>query len=117
MKQKIIDSIKEDWRIQTCQFEYWSHLKWNFVLWHLVLFIGSLLSCFLSRFCGLASIPCMISWDYFVLIDKKRLIYKDEYRPQKYEIIGTIWATLVTTIVIVGLIVSWSGEGGVCPIL
>ena len=113
MKQKIIDSIKEDWRIQTCQFEYLSHLKLNFVLWHLVLFIGLLLSCFLLRYCGLASVSCMISWDYFVLVDKKRRIYKDEYRPQKYEISGTIWVTLVSSVVIVGLIVSWSDRGGV----
>lgn len=34
MKQRIVDSIKEDWCIQTCQFEYWSHIKKSFIVWH-----------------------------------------------------------------------------------
>jgi len=108
MKQRIVDSIKEDWCIQTCQFEYWSHIKKSFIVWHLAAFIGSLLLCFFARYLGLLSVPCLISWDYLALFDKKYRIYKDGYRPQRYEYIGTIWATLVACSVIIGLIIAWT---------
>ena len=106
MKQRIIDLIKEDWLIQTCQFEYMSHLKRGFVLWHLAVFTGTLLSCFFLRYLGLLSVPCMLSWNYFVLFDKKRRIFKDDYGLKRYEFIGTVWASLVVSVVIVGLIMS-----------
>ena len=108
MKQEVIDVVKEDWRIQTCQFEYLPHLKLGFVMWHLVVFIGALLLCYFSPHLGLLSIPCVISWNYFVLLDKKRRVFKGNYRLKRYEFIGTIWASIVISAVIVGLIVSWS---------
>ena len=107
MKQRIIDAIKEDWRIQTCQFEYLPHLKLGFVIWHVAVFIGMLLLCCFLTHLGLLSVPCVISWDYFVLLDKKHRVFKDDYRLKKYEFIGTIWASIVICTVIVGLIVSW----------
>ena len=105
MKQTICDSIKEGWRIQTCQFEYWPHLKVQYVLWHLVLFVGSLLACMYCRFLGLIGVLCVISLAFLVLFDKRRRIFKDEYKLQAYELIGTVWATLVSIVVIVGLTV------------
>lgn len=105
MKQTICDFIKEGWRIQTCQFEYWPHLKARYALWHLVLFVGSLLACLYCRFLCLVGVLCVISLDFLVLFDKKRRIFKDDYKIQTYEFIGTIWATLVSCVVIVGLIV------------
>ena len=108
MKQKIIDAIKEDWRIQTCQFEYLPHLKFGFAMWHVAVFTGTLLLCFFLPSLGLLSVPSVISWDYFVLFDKKHRMFKDDYRLKRYEFIGTIWASIVISAVIVGLIISWS---------
>ena len=108
MKQRIVDTIKEDWRVQTCQFEYLSHLKLGFVMWHVAVFIGMLLLCYFLTPLGLLSVPCVISWDYFVLVDKKRHVFKDDYKLQRYEFIGTIWASIVISAVIIGLIASWS---------
>ena len=108
MKQKNIDAIKEDWRIQTCQFEYLPHLKFGFVMWHVAVFTGTLLLCFFLPSLGLLSVPSVISWDYFVLFDKKRRVFKDDYRLKRYEFIGTIWTSIVISTVIVGLIISWS---------
>ena len=108
MKQKNIDAIKEDWRIQTCQFEYLPHLKFGFVMWHVAVFTGTLPLCFFLPSLGLLSVPSVISWDYFVLFDKKRRVFKDDYRLKRYEFIGTIWTSIVISTVIVGLIISWS---------
>lgn len=108
MNQRIINAIKEDWRIQTGQFEYLPHLKFRFAMWHLVVFVGTLLSCFILPCLGLLSVPCVISWNYFVLFDKRRHAFKDDYRLKRYELIGTIWASFVVAAVIVGLILSWS---------
>lgn len=106
MKRGIIDSIKDDWLGLTCQFEYWSHLKGAFVSWHLIAFIASLLATPFSAFFGAGCVLCLVSWNYFVLFDKNRRIYKDGYLPKRYEIIGTIWATIVLGIVIVGFLFS-----------
>ena len=108
MKHRIVELIKEDWRIQTCQFEYLPHLKLGFVMWHVAVFTGTLLSCYFLPSFGLLSVPCVVSWDYFILFDKKHRVFKDGYRLKRYEIIGTIWASIVICAVIVGLIVSWS---------
>ena len=108
MKCGIVNLIKEDWHILTCQFEYWSHLRENFIRWHVMAFVGCLLLCFISPFLGLGSVLCLISWCYLVLFDKKRRIYKDGYLPKCYEFIGTIWATLVIGGVIADLIFSSS---------
>lgn len=104
---RIIDTIKEDWRIQTCQFEYLPHLKWGFVMWQVVAFIGMLLLCCFLPSLGLLSVLCVISWVYFVLFDKKRRVFKDDYKLKRYEFFGTIWASVVISAVIIGLIVSW----------
>jgi hypothetical protein len=104
MKRGIIDSIKEDWLSLTCQFEYWSHLKGIYVLWHLIAFIASLLASPFLPLLGAGCILCLISWNYFVLFDRRRRGYKDGYLPKRYEIIGTIWATIVLGIVIVGFL-------------
>lgn len=106
MKQKVIDAVKEDWRIRTCQFEYLPHLKLCFVMWHMAVFTGTLLLCSFLPSLGLLSVPCVISWDYFVLLDKNHRVFKDDYRLKKYEFIGTIWASIVICAVIIGLIVS-----------
>jgi hypothetical protein len=108
MKQRLIDSIKEDWRIQTCHFEYLPHLKLGFVRWHVAVFTGMLLLSYFLTSLGLLSVPCVISWDYFVLFDKKHRVFKDDYKVKRYEFIGTIWASIVISAVIIGLIVSWS---------
>ena len=107
MKQKIIDAIKEDWRIQTCQFEYLPHLKLGFAMWHLAVCIGALLLCYFSPYLGFLCIPCVLSWNYFVLFDKKRRVFKDNYRLKRYEFIGTIWASILISTVIVCLIISF----------
>ncbi len=108
MKKRIIEAIRELSNIQTCNFEYWPHLKPCVVRWHLGLCIVSLLMCYFHRYIGLLSVPCMISWDYFILFDKKRRAYKDDYKPQQYEYIGTIRATIISCVIIVGLILQWS---------
>ena len=107
MKQRIIDAIKKDWRIQTCHFEYLPHLRLGFVMWHVVVFVGLLLLCCFLTPLGLLSVPCVVSWDYFVLFDKKRRAFKDDYKLQRYEFIGTTWASIVISAVVIGLITSW----------
>ena len=77
-------------------------------MWHVTVFIGMLLLCYFLTPFGLLSVPCVISWDYFVLFDKKRRVFKDDYKLKRYEFIGTIWASIVISTVVIGLIVSWS---------
>ena len=90
MKQSIVDAVKEDWRIQTCQFEYLPHLKLGFVMWHVGVFIGMLLLCWFLAPLGLLSVLCVISWNSFVLFERKHRVLKEDYKLQRYEIIGTV---------------------------
>lgn len=108
LKQRVLNAVKEDWCMQTCQFEYLHHLKPRFSIWHSAAFTGALLLCFLSTCLGLLSILPLVSWNYYVLFDKKRRAFKDDYRLQRYEFIGTIWASFLMSGVVAGLIVSWS---------
>ena len=97
MKEETIERIRLSWRAQTLQFDYPSHVKHGVILLHFVIAILSLLLCYVHTYFGLGVIPCMISWNYFFLFDKKRRVYKDSYMPQRYEYVGTIFATIVFT--------------------
>lgn len=51
--------------------------------------------CSIHQYIGFGVIPCIISWNYFFLFDKKRRVYKDSYSPQTWECFGTIVASLL----------------------
>lgn len=97
MREKTIERIRLGWKIQTLQFEYPSHAKQEVVLWHFVIVILSLLLCYVHKYFGFGVIPCMISWNYLFLFDKKRKAYRDSYVPKRYEYVGTIFATIIFT--------------------
>lgn len=95
MEDEMRERIRQNWKIQTLQYDYLAHLKWWFVFSHFILFAFSwILMCVLHDGFMLIQIPCMASWDYFVLFDKKRRVYKDPYIPQRYEYVGTMFTTI-----------------------
>ncbi len=105
--QKIIDSIRLSWKAQTLQFDYPFHAKRRVILWHVAAISISLLLCYIHPYIGIGAIPCMISWNYLFLFDKKRRVYKDSYSPKRYEYIGTLFATIIISIVLLGIITEY----------
>lgn len=107
MSQQTVEFIKIVWRIQTCQFEYLAHIKTSAILWCVIAFLGSLLSGLFLCYLGLAGVLCVMFWNYLVLFDKTCRVYRDGYRPQRWEYIGTIWVSFIVCSVIVDLIMVW----------
>lgn len=104
MKRKILEDIRKSWKIQTFQFDYLSHVKQSVLYMHLFSFVLCFGIGVKVVYALLGCIPCMLSFDFFVLFDKKRRAYFDSYVPQRYEWIGTIYATVVVSIVILGIV-------------
>ena len=96
ISDKIIKRVKEDWKVQTFQYDYLSHLKKKFVVGHLSFYLLTwvLMGLLQKDFFLFLQIPCMASWNYFVFFDKKYRAYKDDYKYKKYEFIGTLFATI-----------------------
>lgn len=59
---------------------------------------------FVSRFCALLSVPCVLTWDYLLLFDGKRRIFVDDYRLETYEKIGTASTSLLICVLVVGMV-------------
>lgn len=96
ISDKIIKGVKEDWKVQTFQYDYLSHLKKKFVVGHFSFYLLTwvLMGLLQKDFFLFLQIPCMASWNYFVFFDKKYRAYKDDYKYKKYEFIGTLFATI-----------------------
>lgn len=95
IKEETLKRWEQDRKVQYFQYDYLSHISRKFVFWHIVLFIGSLiLAAKVTPWMAMLAIPCIISWNYFVLFDRRRLIYKDSYKPQRYEYIWTLFQTI-----------------------
>lgn len=107
MKDKIIEQLKIGWQMQHLQFEYPSHAKPKMVNRHFFVFFLLLLLCCVHRYIGFAVIPCIISWNYFFLFDKKRRVYKDSYSPKVWEYFGTISASLLIGGIVILFITEW----------
>ena len=96
MKEETIENIRRSWKVQTFQYDYISHIKGKFVFIHLLVFVSSwILIATIHHHFGLLLVPCMVSWDYFVFFDKSRMAYKDSYMPVRYELIGTLFTTIL----------------------
>jgi len=93
--------------MQHLQFEYPSHAKPKMVNRHFFVFFLLLLLCCVHRYIGFAVIPCIISWNYFFLFDKKRRVYKDSYSPKVWEYFGTISASLLIGGIVILFITEW----------
>lgn len=94
------------WKIQHLQFEYFQHIKYKVKYGYLFLIIFLLIGAFLlSPYVALGIIPCLLSWDYFVLLDGKKRVYEVVYSPKCWERVGTLLATLLALLVIVVLAV------------
>ena len=104
MKRKLLEDIRKSWKIQMFQFDYLSHMKQKVLYMHLFCFVLCLGIGTKVVYALLGSIPCMLSFDFLVLFDKKRRAYLDSYVPQRYERIGTIYATVVVSIVVLGFV-------------
>jgi hypothetical protein len=107
MKEKIIEQLKIGWRMQHLQFEYPSHAKPKIVARHLFAILLSLLLCYVHRYIGFGVLPCIISWNYFFLFDKKKRVYADSYSPQVWEYFGTISASLLFGGILILFITEW----------
>ena len=96
ISDKTIKGVKEDWKVQTFQYDYLSHLKKKFVVGHFFFYLLTwvLMGLLQKDFFLFLQIPCMASWNYFVFFDKKYRAYKDDYKYKKYEFIGTLFATI-----------------------
>ena len=101
MKEETIESIRRVWKVQTFQYDYISHLKYGFSFTHFMIFTFSFFLMFVHVFLGLLAIPCTVSWNYFTFFDKRRKAYKDSYEPQRYELIGTLFATVLYCTILV----------------
>lgn len=94
------------WKIQHMQFEYFQHIKYRVKYGYLFLIIFLLAGTWLlSPYVAFGIIPCLISWDYFVLLDGRKRVYEVAYSPKRWEWVGTILATLLVFLVIVVLAV------------
>lgn len=82
--------------MQTFQYDYVLHMKRKFVIAHLLFLVVTwVLAGILKRdIFLLMQVPCLLSWDYFALFDKKHAAYKDEYQVLRYERIGTMTTTI-----------------------
>lgn len=89
------------WKIQHLQFEYPAHVKSNIIFWHFFLLVTILCTgYFISAEFRLFSILPIFSWNYYTLFDKKKRVYKDDYKIKRYEIIGTVNASLLVSALI-----------------
>ena len=95
MKEETIENIRRGWKVQTFQYDYISHLKYGFSFAHFMIFTSSFFLMFVHTFWGVLAIPCMASWNYFVFFDKSRKVYKDSYVPMRYELMGTLFTTVL----------------------
>ncbi len=102
MKEKIIESIRRGWKVQTFQYDYIFHIKGIFVVVHLgaFIFIWFLIG-YIHHYLGLLFVPCAVSWNYFIFFDRGRKVYKDSYVPLREERIGTMFTTIVFCVVFV----------------
>jgi hypothetical protein len=68
ISDKIIKGVKEDWKVQTFQYDYLSHLKKKFVVGHFSFYLLTwvLMGLLQKDFFLFLQIPCMASWNYFV---------------------------------------------------
>lgn len=110
-RQDIIDDILKLGRMQTGRYVYWSHLRRSYRLWFLSAFVGLLLMAFVSRFCALLSVPCVLAWDYLILFDGKRRIFVDDYRLETYEMIGTASTILLICVLVAGMVFGLGSTG------
>ena len=102
ISDKIIKGVKEDWKVQTFQYDYLSHLKKKFVVGHFSFYLLTwvLMGLLQKDFFLFLQIPCMASWNYFVFFDRKRKAYKDLYKPQRWEYTGTLLGTMGFSVMI-----------------
>ena len=72
------------------------HLKKKFVIGCFLFCITTwVLAGVLNRDIFLSvQILCLLSWNHFVLFDKKRKAYKDLCKPQRWECMGTLFGTI-----------------------
>ena len=107
IKEETIERIKQDWKIQTFQFDYIPHLKKRFVVGYLLFYIFTwvLMGVLKDDVFLLMQIPCLLSWNYFVFFDRKRKAYKDLYKPHKWEHMGTMFGTIGFSVMILLAIV------------
>ena len=101
IKEETLNKIEQDRKIQYFRYDYLLHISGKFVFSHILLFfLFLILAAKFSPCIVLLTIPCIISWNYFILFDKKRLIYKDIYKPQRYEYIGALFQTITVGVFI-----------------
>lgn len=96
IKEKMVKRIQQSWKIQTFQYTYVSHISKKFTVVHFFFFVLAFVLMGLLRHEAffLLQIPCILSWNYFVFFDKKRRVYCDAYKPERYEFIGTMLTSI-----------------------
>lgn len=94
-REKLVSGLKESFKMQMLQFDYLRHVKGRVVRYHLAYIVGCLLLNVWLPHAGLCSLAGLVSWNYFFLFDRKRRVYSDAYRPQRWEYVGTLCATVI----------------------
>ena len=95
MNQRFVNLIKESWKANNLDFEYPSHMKARVVCIHFIVFFVSLGLIKYFRLCAGGALLAMWSWNYFALWKKGPAIYAEPYSLKKYEVVGTIYATII----------------------
>ena len=96
MNQRLINLLVESWKEDNLEFfEYPSHMRAWVVCIHFVVFFTSFGLIKICRFFGAGAMIAMWSWNYFALWKKGPKIYAEPYSLKKYEVVGTIYATII----------------------
>lgn len=95
MNDRFRNFVVESWKANNLDFEYPSHIRARVICIHLVVFSVSLGFMKYFRLCAGGALLAMWSWIYFALWKKGPAIYAEPYSLKKYEISGTIYATII----------------------
>lgn len=99
-REKTVLSLKEAFKMQMLQFDYPRHAKDWVVFIHLAYILACLVLNVWISHVGLCSLAGLASWNYFLLFDMKRCVYRDAYRPKPWEYVGTLVATVIFAVLI-----------------
>ena len=115
MNDRFRNFVVESWKANNLDFEYPSHMKAWVVCIHFIVFLVSLGFLKYYRFCGGGALLAMWSWNYFALWKKGPAIYAEPYSLKKYEIVGTIYATIILSVLFFVIMICPKDNAGHLP--
>lgn len=112
MNQRLVNLLVESWKENNLDFEYPSHMRAWVVCIHFVVFFTSFGLIKICRFFGAGAMIAMWSWNYFALGKKGPKIYAEPYSLKRYEICGTLRATILLSALLFLIMICDVSENG-----